>query len=84
MVRGIEFSNDVASRWYPVSNSRAVVLDPSRIFGKPIIAKCGVPTWTLFQAYLAENRDRVRTARAYDVTAHAVDHAVRFESDLVH
>ena len=84
LVKGVEFSNDVASRWYPVPNSRAVVLDPLRNFGKPTIAKCGVPTWTLYQAFLAEDRDRDRTARIYDVTSRAVDHAVRFESDLVH
>lgn len=84
LIRGIEFGvDDVACRWFPVQNSQAIVIDPARSFGKPILTKFGVPTWVLHSAFLAEGRDRARVARQYDVPIDVVDQAVRFEAALV-
>jgi uncharacterized protein (DUF433 family) len=83
-IKGIEFDDDVASRWYPVENSKSIVLDPERSFGRPIMSRFGIPTWVLYEAYLAENKDRGRIARIYGVTPRAVDQAVQFESARLH
>ena len=34
---GIEYDHDDAKRWFPMRNSRRIVLDPDRAFGKPIV-----------------------------------------------
>lgn len=84
IIKGIEFDDDVACRWYPLDHSKAIVLDPERSFGRPIVSEFGVPTWVLHEAYLAENKDRARVARIYEVTPRAVDQAVQFESARLH
>ena len=41
----LEFdSGDILARWRPTTTRRMVVLDPTRSFGHPIIARRGVPT----------------------------------------
>lgn len=82
---GIEYRNGHAARWFP--NARrpggsAVVLDPTRQFGHPMVDSCGIPTATLFAAFLAANEDRLAVARAYDISPREVSSAVRFEQSL--
>jgi len=85
LVAGVVFDSEgVARAWHPVRNDRVIVLDPRRAFGKPIIDAAGVPTWTLFDAYVAEGRDAARVARIYEVSREAVTKAVDFESNLLH
>ena len=77
---GIEFGTDKrATRWYPMERSKAVVLDPTIAFGKPIVTKAALRTDILHDAWLAENKDRRRVARLYEVPVEAVDAAIRFE-----
>lgn len=76
---GIEFGEDeLATRWFPVPQSKAVVLDPQIAFGKPIVTEVGVRTDILYDAYLAED-DKHVVARLYEVPLSAVEHAIRFE-----
>lgn len=85
LVAGVVFGDDgVARAWHPVPKDRVIILDPRRSFGKPIIDAAGVPTWTLFDAYVAEGRDVARVARIYEVSREAVTKAVAFESNLLH
>jgi hypothetical protein len=37
-------------RWWPLGEQRLVVLDPTRNFGRPIVARHGVPTEVLASA----------------------------------
>ena len=81
---GIEFGIDErATRWYPVERSKAVVLDPDLAFGKPVVTNFGVRTDILHDAWLAEEKDKQRVARLYDVPVAAVETAIRFEQRLV-
>lgn len=83
LLDGIDYSDrGDALRWFPVSRSRLVVLDPVVQFGEPIVASAGVPTDTLAAAYLAEGKDRDRVARLYRVTPQEVSAAVSFETRL--
>ncbi|WP_029001704.1 DUF433 domain-containing protein [Azohydromonas australica] len=80
---GIEYVGDVARRWYPEGRDRrTIVVDPDQQFGKPIIEEAGVPTETLYAAYIAEGRSKAAVAHIYEVTPRQVDAAVRFEERL--
>ncbi|SRR6266851_4127634 len=80
---GIEYEEERARRWYPMGSDRKViVLDPAVQFGTPIVEQAGIPTDTLYAAYLAEGRDRVAVARIFDIAPRLVDAAVRYEEKL--
>lgn len=77
---GIELSvEDKAERWFPVKGSRAVVFDPHRSFGQPILAASGVPTIAIAEALQAEDGDEQRVARLYAVSLADVRKAAAFE-----
>ncbi len=76
---GIDFDQlQRAIRWYPTA-TRAIVLDPSRTFGQPILARSGVPTIAVAEALAAEGGDRSRVARLFDITTDDVRRAESFE-----
>ena len=82
LYRGIEFSEDqVATRWYPWQQSKAIVLDPEIAFGKPIVTDGAVRTSTLYDAFVAEG-DKHFVAQLYEVRVAAVEAAVDFEESL--
>jgi uncharacterized protein (DUF433 family) len=78
---GIDFEKDSAVRWWPLGSAKRVVIDPSRSFGQPIVAKEGVPTSVLARAFEIEGEEGI-VARAYQVSRISVRHAVEFEKKL--
>ncbi len=70
-----------AARWWPLGQSRLIVLDPHRSFGHPIVNEEGVPTSVLANAVRVEGSDRT-VARWYGVSLRAVRAAVEFEKQL--
>ena len=82
--KDLEFSQDRAlERWWPLGDHRAVVVDPRRAFGKPIVVHRGVPTVILSSAVKASNSiDEV--VFWYGVTKSSVVDAVEFEDSLSH
>jgi len=82
LYRGIEFGRDeLASHWYPLANSKAIVLDPAIAFGKPIVTQGSIRTSILYDAFkVEENKQYV--ARLYEVPVRAVEAAIRFEERL--
>lgn len=82
LYRGIEFGNDeLASHWYPLPRSKAVVLDPTIAFGKPIVTNGSVRTSTLYDAFKAE-KNKQYVAKLYEVPVSSIDAAIRFEESL--
>jgi uncharacterized protein (DUF433 family) len=81
---GIEYDGQKnAKRWYPLGNDhKAIVLDPARQFGTPIVSGASIPTDTLYAAYLAEGRDRRLVGRIFGIAPQVVDAAVRFEESF--
>jgi uncharacterized protein (DUF433 family) len=78
-LEGVDFSGEgYPERWWPLGDSRTVVLDPKRSFGKPIVADYGVLTTTLADAVKAEGSEE-RVALWYEVPLAAVRDAVEFE-----
>lgn len=68
-------------RWWPDGRRSAVVLDPKRSFGQPIVVGEGVRTLNLAVTYVA-NRSYKKVANWYDVSVDAVKDAVHFEQRL--
>src|SRR3990167_335555 len=80
----IEFSEDeTALRWFPLQNSKKIVIDPQRAFGKPVLTSEGLRTDILFEAYLAEGKDKKKVSRLFDVPVKAVELAIQFEERMV-
>lgn len=80
---GIEYEGDVAARWFPLGGGKkSVVVDPSIQFGAPIVAETGIPTDTLYAAFMAEGRDKKAVARIFDIDIRHVDAAIHFEQKL--
>lgn len=79
---GIEFEAGTrALRWFP-AKGRAIVLDPARNFGQPILTRAGVPTVAIAESLAAEGGDSALVARLFGVTRREVDQAVQFEASL--
>jgi uncharacterized protein (DUF433 family) len=79
---GIEYGDDGARRWFPVSRRKTVVLDPALQFGTPVLAEVGIATDTIHASFLAEGRDRAMVARVFDISPGLVTAAVEFEESL--
>lgn len=79
---GIEYDPHGPLRWYPLSRSRTIVLDPEIQFGTPILADAGIPTDTIHDAWIAEGKDRMAVARLYDISPAMVTAAVTYEQRL--
>lgn len=83
LYRGIEFGrDDLASCWYPVKRSKAIVLDPAIAFGKPIVTHGHVRTSILYDAFKIEESKQF-VAKLYEVPINAVEAAIRFEEQLL-
>jgi len=82
LYKQIEFGiDDRALRWFPDKNKK-VMLDPAISFGKPIVADTGIRTDILYDAWQAENKNKQRVARQFEVPLQAVNAAIRFEEKL--
>lgn len=78
---GIEFGEDgQPARWFPVRRSRAIVLDPDRRAGEPILTDAGVPTMAIAAAFKADNNDARFVAWQYGISEAEVRIAIRFET----
>jgi uncharacterized protein (DUF433 family) len=80
-LRGIDFEADEPVRWWPSGGKRKVVVDPTRSFGRPILAAHGIPTEVIYAAYLAEQTTAV-IASWFEIPEAAVVAAVDFEESL--
>lgn len=79
--KDLDYEEDVAVRWWPMSHKHQVVIDPKRCFGAPIVAEGGVTTSVLTDAVVAEGSIKA-AARYYDVDERAVRDALLFEEKL--
>lgn len=79
--KDIELEKGLPVRWWPDTEARGIVLDPRRAFGKPIVARYGVPTAALADAYEVRRSFKL-VGIDYDVPEKAVRNAVAFEKRL--
>lgn len=69
---------DSPQRWYPVSGSRRIVIDPQRALGAPIIADGGVPTAILAKAVQVEQSVET-VAKLFEIDPGSVEQAYHYE-----
>jgi len=82
LYRGLEFGpGHVVSKWWHEAGNRKIVIDPERAFGRPIIAKEGVPTRALSYAFAVE-KSIERVAAQFELSKASVAAAVEFEQRL--
>jgi uncharacterized protein (DUF433 family)/DNA-binding transcriptional MerR regulator len=74
----IDFNEDEPTRWWPVPNSRRIVIDPQRAFGAPIVDIEGVPTRILARAVVTEDSIEL-VASLYEVDPISVAEALEYE-----
>lgn len=80
-LRGVEFGDEVAERWWLLNGKKTIVVDPKRSFGHPIIASNGMATSCVADAMRAEGSvDRV--ARLYEIRPSEVNDALIFEHSV--
>lgn len=77
----LQFEKGSVRLWYPEFPSRLIVLDPSRSFGRPIVASNGVPTEVIFGALEADD-DVQLVAREFGITAKEVRAVAEFQERL--
>jgi len=81
LVNTLEFDRHSVRKWFPSYPSKAIVLDPKRSFGRPIISESGVPTQVIYAAFQAE-RDLSFVADEFETKKSAIKAAIRFESQM--
>ena len=76
---GIEFADHgLATRWFPLKRSKAIVLDPEIAFGKPVLTDYGVRTEIVAEAFKVEKNKRT-VSSMFDIPVAAVEVAIRYE-----
>ncbi|MEZ5820401.1 MAG: hypothetical protein R3D82_06300 [Xanthobacteraceae bacterium] len=80
-LKGLEFEDDIAARWWPLGRAKGIVVDPKRQFGQPIDDVTGVPTSVLEQAAKTEGSP-TQAARMFMAPLQSVKRAVAFELQL--
>lgn len=81
-LKDVEFDTEgLAARWWPGGRDRSVVLDPTRQFGRPIVAQTGTPTRALAEAISVEGSVE-QVAHLFELPIRAVRDAVAFEKRL--
>lgn len=81
-LKGLEFGDERAERWWLEPTRKTIVVDPRRSFGQPIINRSGLLTSRVVQEVKAEGSEE-RVAKLYEVPVGAVRDAMRFEQSLV-
>lgn len=79
-LRGLEFEDGIARRWWPMGERTRVLVDPSISFGRPSGSESGIPTCVL--ASQAKTNGIPMTAEWYEVREKEVRDAVRYEQQL--
>jgi len=83
LFRNLEWDDEIAARWWPLGQGRAVVLDPATAFGAPRIAGTRVLTATVADAVRAEGGglEGIAAVAAWQgITAEQARDAVAFET----
>lgn len=76
----IEFDdNNLAVRFFPLHNSKNVVVDPKRQFGQPIVSGTNIKTQTLFNLYRGgETLEDISVL--YNISIDKVEDAITFQN----
>lgn len=84
MIAAVDYGKKgFANRWYPRKKAAPhVILNPVAAFGQPVLSDSGVPTSAIYDAYLAEGKNKEVVAKWFEIPTQRVLEAVRFEKKL--
>lgn len=77
----MDYTDEIASRYWPLGRNRGVRLDPEINFGAPVVCSRAVPTYVL-AAMVEGGSSTERVAWWYDIPLAAVEAAVEYEKGL--
>lgn len=69
--------SEIAKRFYPLENSKTIVIDPERQFGQPIINGTSIKAETLYNLYKGGEKKEF-IAELYDLKVSQVQHAIQY------
>lgn len=73
----IEFDNGIAKRFFPLENSKNIVVDPLRQFGQPIINGTSIKAETVYNLHQGGETDET-ICILYDLTLDKVQDAISY------
>jgi uncharacterized protein (DUF433 family) len=76
----LEYEGEVVARWRPRNHS-AVVLDPKRHFGDPILDEFGISTGTIYKEF-GEFHDTSYLSKIYEVPEKLIRRCISYERSL--
>jgi len=76
--QGVVFAGLEPTKWYPIPRSTAIVLDPSKLYGRPIIESTCTPTSALYSDVMSEDA-YLAIGRSFNLTPDSVEMAISFE-----
>lgn len=77
-LQDLDYSFDVASRWWPMGRGCPVVIDPEYGFGLPVVAGSGVRTEILLERFQAGDLSQ-QIAEDFNLDPVEVERALQFE-----
>lgn len=80
-LQDLDFGPGGAERWWLLHGKKTVVADPTRSFGQPILAECGISTARMVEAVAAEGSVE-QAARVYEIKPRLIRDAIAYEASI--
>jgi uncharacterized protein (DUF433 family) len=74
----LDYSKELASRWWPLGHDKPIVVDPEYGYGFPVVANSGVRTEIIRERFQAGDLEE-QIARDFNLDPIAVERALQFE-----
>jgi len=74
----LDYSGELASRWWPLGHDKPIVVDPEYGYGFPVVASSGVRTEIIRERFEAGDLE-AQIARDFNLDPIAVERALQFE-----
>ena len=72
----------LAESFQPLGEYPSILVDPRFAYGKPVVARRGIPTAAIFRQVRAEKGNKDRVAHWFGVSVDEVDEAIGFETKI--
>lgn len=82
LFEGIDFKDDLPTRWMPYKDLPNVIIDPAYNYGMPILKDHNLKTLTIFDAYIAEKENIKRVSEWFGIEPEIAMQAVVYERRL--
>ncbi len=80
-LKDVDYEGEEVRSYWPLGRGERIIIDRAREFGQPIDDESGIPTYVLYEAYLAGD-SMEEVASWYHVPIESVRAAVKYEKRL--